>query len=143
MEEAVKKTIYYTALACCAVLLMGMSSFSKVIPSQTLSRQIAYKIEKTTNNSRQVALFMEQLAQKDPAQFATFLLGEKLPYIYNESIIYIGIQGTDEVLVICKIDDSDVGTFYYTAHKQGDKLTTQHLAYYPSTQGFVTLFEVK
>ena len=136
-----KKNIYF-ALLTGAVLLIGMNTSAKVSSRQELSRKVPQKVETAANN-HQVTLFMEQLAKKDPAKLANFLLDGKFAYVYNETVKYIGIRGTDEVLVICQINDSDVGTFYYAAHKKGNKLNEQSTATPPSTQDFITLFERK
>lgn len=135
-----KKNIYFTLLLS-SLLLVGISASAKEPIPNKLPRQIAQKIEKTKADRQQVASFMEQLAKKDPAKLANFLLDGKFAYVYNESIKYIGIRGTDEVLDICQIDDSDVGTFYYVAHKKGNKVDEKSLATAPATQDFIALFE--
>lgn len=133
----------YTTLTLGTILLLGMSAFAKAPAQEALSRQVTQKIEQTAQDQQQVASFIHQLAQKDPAKLANFLLGGKFAYVYNESIVYLGIQGTGDVLVICQIDDSDVGTFYYTAHKKGNRIFEDSVSSMPDTQAFVTLFERK
>lgn len=126
-----------------SLLAMGISVFATNSPQRTLSHQLAKKIEQAPNKSLQIASFMEKLAQKDPARLANFLLEAKFTYVYNESIVYLGVQGVSGVLVICKINDSDTGNFYYTVHKKGSKVTEEITTTPPSHQGFATLFERK
>ncbi len=137
-----KKNIYFT-LALGAVLLLEISAFAKTPTQEALSRQVTQKIEQTADNAQQVTSFMKNLAQKDPAKLANFLLGGKFAYVYNESIVYLGVQSTGDVLVICQINDSDVGTFYYIAHKKGNRVFEDSVSSRPDTQAFVTLFERK
>ena len=137
-----RKKITYFTMTICAVLFLAASAFAREVPMKELTRQVSQKVEKTADN-QQVVQFVENLAQKDPAKLANFLLGGKFAYVYNESVIYIGIQGNGEVLVICQINDFEVGTFYYTAHKKGNKVFEQNTAAIPNTKEFVTLFERK
>ncbi|MBP5429534.1 MAG: hypothetical protein J6Y25_01405 [Elusimicrobiaceae bacterium] len=133
-----KKNICF---ALCVVLFLGVGAIAKTVSSQELSRQVDQKIEQTVQNQQQIAAFTQQLAQKDPAKLANFLLEGKFAYIHNGSIIFLGVQSTGDVLVICKIEDSDVGTFYYTVHKKDNKVTEQSTSTPPTTQDFATLFK--
>lgn len=138
-----KKNVYFPLCLSMALLMTGSVAFTKGLSQEVLTRQVSQKVEQTANQNQQVAPFIKNLAQQDPVKLANFLLGSRFAYIYDESIAYLGIRGIDEVLVICKIDDTDVGTFYYVAHKKGNKVTEDSPATMPSTQGFVTLFERK
>ena len=137
-----KKNIYLTLLIS-SVLLVGISASAKVPSQQALSRKVDQKVETATNN-QQVTAFMKQLAKKNPAQLAEMLLQYKVPYVSNDSVIYIGVKDADEVLVVCQINDSDVGTFYHMVHKKADRwIPEPETTTPPSTQGFATLFERK
>lgn len=137
------KKIYIPLCLSCMLLMTGNLAFTKGTSQKKLERHVSQKIEQTADNELQVTAFLQHLAKKDPAKLANFLLEGKFAYVYNESIIYLGLKGTHEVLVISQIEDSDVGTFYYVAHKKGNKVTEESLSAIPNTQGFTTLFEHK
>ena len=111
---------------------------SKTVLEQHVSRQVIQADE-----NRQIARFAVQLAEKDPAQFATLVLGRKQHYVDNPYVVYIGIKGTEDAVVICKIQDTDVGTFYHLIRKTGTRITTQEAASMPATQDFITLFNAE
>ncbi len=135
-----KKNMYFTGLISLA-LLSGSVAFAKAPSQEVLERRVAQQIETAADHSGQVVSFMKNLAQKDPAKLANFLLENKYTYVYNESIIYVGVRENGEVLVVCQIDDSDTGDFYYVAHKKGNKVAEQSTATMPATLGFIALFE--
>lgn len=132
-----------STLFLCGILLafpaicMGAAPFPSTV-SQHVSRQVVQADE-----NRQIARFAVQLAEKDPAQFATLVLGRKQHYVDNPYVVYIGIKGTEDAVVICKIPDTDVGTFYHTVRKSGARITTQESATFPDTQDFITLFSAQ
>jgi hypothetical protein len=112
------------------------------LPSDTVSQHVTRQVVQADEN-RQIARFAVQLAAKDPAQFATLVLGRKQHYVDNPNVVYIGIQGTEDAVVICKIPDTDVGTFYHILRKSGARITTQESTTLPATQDFITLFSAQ
>ncbi len=135
-----KNIVFMVVSMSLAVLVAGGNLFAQHATQQNLSKQITQKIEKASIQAP-FETYFKQLAKQDPAQMATLILGFKDAYIYNESILYMGINANSEALIICQIDDSDLGTFYYSAHKKEGKVYTARTVMLPETQGFITLFE--
>lgn len=139
-----KKSCCYILLPILTILSFAqLNAFAETFFSQpATARQLIQQV-KYNEDQHQITLFFKQLAQQNPAQFATFLLGSKMIYVHNPNVIYIGIAGEDEVFVVCKVEDSDVGNFYHAIHKKGGRYFTNEFAAAPSTQNFITLFEIK
>lgn len=136
-----KKNLVYVSLAVCFALLLGTSAFCETSYSQQqLFQQVSQKATQA-DPQRQVVKFFKKIAQKNPAQLATLVLGYKDTYVHDSNVVYIGIKGEDEALVICEIEDFEVGTFYYAVTRKGDKTSSQEHAAAPAPQGFVTLFQ--
>lgn len=136
-----KKNIVFIAVSMClAVLVAGGNLFAQHATHQNLSKQVIQKVERASTQTP-FETYFKQLSKQDPAKMATLILGFQDAYIYNESILYMGINADSEALIICQIDDPELGTFFYSAHKKAGKVHTAHTALLPETQGFITLFE--
>ncbi len=110
--------------------------FSQPAASQQLTQQI-----NRADKNQQIVTFIYQTAEHNPALFATALLGGKLQYVSNPEVVYIGIKDTYEVLIISKVDDTDVGIFYHNIHQKGSHTSINDLRQTPSTHGFITLYQ--
>ena len=87
---------------------------------------------------------LKKLAQKDPAKVALLLLEQnQLQYVHNPDVVYIGVKGEEEVLVICKVADSDVGDFFHVVHKKANRLNKREEVSLPSVKGFTTLYQAE
>lgn len=136
-----KKNLYNILFAVGTVLLLTPSvTFAKnTALSKTLCQSLPLKIEQGYQE-QQLVRFFENIAQQDPAAFATLLLGDKFMYVSNPEVTYIGIKPNGEVFVISKIDDFEDGTFYHTLHKKDGKVSTQSVVAPAAPQEFITLF---
>ena len=137
--------VNYGILTLCGILLASpaVCTGADPLPSKTVWEQRVTRQVVQADENRQIARFAVQLAAKDPAQFATLVLGRKQHYVDNPNVVYIGIQGTEDAVVICKIPDTDVGTFYHILRKSGARITTQESTTLPATQDFITLFSAQ
>ena len=137
-----KKNIYQILFLTGALLAFATFSTSAKDSSlsQTLCQAVPVKLEQNYQQ-QQLIHFFENIARQDPAAFATFLLGEKSIYLTNPEVAYIGVKPNGEVLVLCEIDDFEIGAFYHVLHKKDGKVTTQSVATAPRLQEFITLFK--
>ena len=141
-----KSKIYTLLMLAAPLMLAGINiTASPLSKQQALTQQVNKQITQAEEN-QQLALFVKQLVQRNPAQAARLLVQPEQAYIYDDTVVYIGVKANGEVLVVCYIPetgaDAQWGSFYHVIHKEGTHITTSDQAAMPATEGFATMFRV-
>ena len=136
-----KKPFYVVVPVLAVLCLAGVSAFAAPeLSKPELTRLVMSQVKQKDN--KQIVNFLDQLIKKDPAAFATLLLECKLADVYNPNVVYIGVKNVDDVMVVTRVEDSDVGNFYRITFRKGTRYSNADSATPPTHEGYTTLFEL-